>query len=163
MKKALIGVLVFIAFVSASFALRHKTDVIVSPDTNVNAPATNEPTTLPTSFKMNVQGDFSDYTIKPKYEGGEASSAFIMSSGGEELEGEVQYTYAVPGTDGYLIVCEIKNKKWVANTSTYKECTTLVKLATTRTELIKQITSGELKPVQSDWCVQKNRLCYELK
>jgi hypothetical protein len=108
---------------------------------------------------MEIMGNFTDKTLYSK-PGGGASSAFLLSSGKDELEGEVQYTYAEG--DGYLILCEIKDKKWVTNDSTPRECHSLAKLPTTRTELVRQITNGELKRVECDF--YKNiDLCYELK
>lgn len=156
-KNGLIGLLVLLALIFGASVLKSKNNTIVSP-----VPVVSKSTTLPSSFTMSVIGDFNDPSITSPYEGYPGNSAFLISSGGEELQGEVQYTYSAPGTDGNLILCEIKNKKWVTNTDTYKECTALAKLATTRTELIKQIEGGILKPTQSDLCT-KNNLCYEFK
>lgn len=119
---------------------------------------------LPPSFTMVVKGDFTDSTLIPAEYKGSASNAFLMSSDGGELQGEVQYTYASPGTNGNLVLCEIKDGKWISsNTPIPKKCNALTKLATTRTELERQITSGELKSAQTDLCTQQNRLCYEFK
>ncbi|MBP9766115.1 MAG: hypothetical protein KBD12_02750 [Candidatus Pacebacteria bacterium] len=114
---------------------------------------------LPQSFTMEVLGNFSDQTLYNK-PGGEAGSAFMLSSGKEELEGEVQYTYAEG--DGYLILCGIKNNKWVTNDSVPRECHSLAKLPTTRTELIKKISTGELKQ-RSCESYKKYDFCYEFK
>jgi hypothetical protein len=162
MRSALIGIAIFIAVVFASFVLRHKTEVVVSPDTNTTT--TNESIiTLPSSFIMEVQGDFTDPTIISQYQTIPTSSATLLSSGGEELEGEAYYTYSRPGTDGNLISCGIKNKKWIVRYSdTDQVCQSLSRIATTRTELIKQITTGELKPIKSNEC-RDGELCYELK
>jgi len=163
MKKYIEWGLVLLVIVFAYFAFEHKSEVVVSPVANTVAPEANEPVTiLPTSFRMEVLGDFNDPLIFSKYSGSSGPSATIWSSGGEELEGETPYYYSVPGTDGYLVLCEIKDGKWIANTTPPKVCQSLSRLATRRTELFRQITSGELKPIKSGICKQ-DELCYELK
>ena len=117
---------------------------------------------LPSSFGMEIHGDFNDSTIITGYTTTPPGSVIILSSGGEKLEGDTYYTYSAPGTDGNLIMCQIKNKKWVTNSNAPQECTSLARLATTRTGLIKQIITGELKPIKSEECIE-NVLCYELK
>ncbi len=146
-------VILVIAFVYSGF--KNKTNLTTLPTTTNN----EQEVTLPASFTMEIIGNFSDQTLYNK-PGGEAGSAFLLSSGKDELEGEVQYTYAEG--DGYLIVCEIKDKKWVTNDSTPRDCHSLEKLPTTRTELVKQITNGELERIE---CGSNNNidLCYELK
>lgn len=158
MKKVWIGALIFLVFIFIYFGWRAQRDIMV-PNT---VPMDIRALTLPPTFTMVVKGDFTDPTIIPSKYRGYASSAFLMSSGGEELQGEVQYTYASPGTNGNLILCEIKDGKWITNTTMSKECNALTKLATTRIELTRQITSGELIPLKSGMCTG-DQLCYELK
>lgn len=112
---------------------------------------------LPSSFFMTIKGDFNDPVV------GQPNSVVLVSTGGDELQGEAVYTSYVPGTNGHLDVCEIKDKKWVTDSTLHPEvCASLVRLATSRTELMNQIVNGELKPIE---CIsfRLDELCYELK
>jgi hypothetical protein len=113
-------------------------------------------TTLPSSFTMEVQGDFNDPLIGQN----PPSSVFLISSGENELLGDAYYTSTPQGGDGYLQSCSIKNNKWLVS-DTEQECSSLSRLATTRTGLIEQINTGQLK-LKNDNCFE-GRLCYELE
>jgi hypothetical protein len=153
MKKILIWILVISVIVFILLTIKYKIDITKIRNDKPMA-------ILPPSFTMKIFGDFSDTTMVDKYEGGKASIALLMSSGGDELEGEVQYTYSKD--DGYLILCVIKNKKWVMNGDLNNLCQSLSKLPTTRTELIRQIVNGDLKPIKSNIC-RDYELCYGFK